>query len=743
MLTDVWRNLSLRRKLLGGFGSVLSLALLICAVMLAQASNMNSMQQRVANNNVPSLLLIDKILATANDYQASLGQLVLYSGGARRVQLQAASADAAGIDADLLSYRKLAAAGATTYHWHQAAALWKSTKRFAAPLLSMSVVAGASTTARMSRLNVSYITPLQNILGTWRQVELTSERAHARATAAAYSTARLDGLGLLALAILLGVGIATIVSTSVKRNVDIVLDRVQSLERHCVAELSEGLQALAAGDLTRSYVPVTPLIPNPSRDELGHIASAVNGLRNGVVDALTAFNQTCARLSGVVGEIADSAGVVSASSERLTVNSMESGHAVEQSGRAAGDIAQAISEVTDSTHVQSEAVAKLRVSAEEVGTAMAEIALSAQMQVEALNSVRSSAGDVQRAVTEIAEGAERQVHAVTTARNSARHVTDSVHAAAGAANETADFAREARDVAQAGVHAAEAANTAMLGLRDSSQQVSTAMDELARKSERIGDIVETITAIAEQTNLLALNAAIEAARAGEKGRGFAVVAEEVRKLAEESQQAATSIAELIGAIELQTHDAVKVVAAGASRNETAVEVVIETRDAFMRIGQVIDGMSTRVDRIAEISQEISANTLTLEDAIDAVATVAESAAAAAEQVAASAHEVSQSADSVARSAQKSAAAAQHVAASAQQVTTSANQVAGAVERTSASVVQVSASAEHSSASTEQAAAVAQQVAASAEDLSSSASRLTALVHRFTVAEAQRRSSRPA
>ena len=84
-------------------------------------------------------------------------------------------------------------------------------------------------------------------------------------------------------------------------------------------------------------------------------------------------------------------------------------------------------------------------------------------------------------------------------------------------------------------------------VRSASVEATEAIRALGVKSEQVGGIITTITGIAQQTNLLALNAAIEAARAGEQGRGFAVVAEEVRKLAEESQAAAQSIADLITA----------------------------------------------------------------------------------------------------------------------------------------------------------------------------------------------------
>jgi methyl-accepting chemotaxis protein len=177
--------------------------------------------------------------------------------------------------------------------------------------------------------------------------------------------------------------------------------------------------------------------------------------------------------------------------------------------------------------------------------------------------------------------------------------------------------------------------------------VSDAIGSLAAKSEQIGGIVETITGVSDQTNLLALNAAIEAARAGEQGRGFAVVAEEVRKLAEESQQAAATISRLIAEIQAETARTVDVVADGARRSQDSAAVVDQARDAFLQIGQTISDIAGRVQQIADASGDIAA--------------VAEQSSATTEQVSASTEQTSASTEQIAASAQELAGTAEALA----------------------------------------------------------------------------------
>jgi methyl-accepting chemotaxis protein len=278
----------------------------------------------------------------------------------------------------------------------------------------------------------------------------------------------------------------------------------------------------------------------------------------------------------------------------------------------------------------AEMVEALRGIIAQVSTAAADMSAASQELTATSGETSRAVDEITRAVQEVAEGAERQVHMVQTTRDLAA--------------ESATAAEQASTVATEGIGAAEQATDAMRVVKRSSAEVVEAIGELANRSDRIGGIVETITAIAGQTNLLALNAAIEAARAGEQGRGFAVVAEEVRKLAEESRRAAEEIATLVGEIQVETKRTVGVVTEGASKSDDGATIVAETRVAFGQIGVAVEDMSHRIERIAVASSE--------------VATVAEESSAATQQVSASAEQTNAAVQQISASSQQLAATAQ-------------------------------------------------------------------------------------
>ena len=296
--------------------------------------------------------------------------------------------------------------------------------------------------------------------------------------------------------------------------------------------------------------------------------------------------------------------------EAVTVDSAERDLS-DCSGDLKGKVQVPLKGIATALETLRAASGQMSSSSEQTGTAIAEIA---------------------RAVSDVAQGAERQVRMLEDTRQTAENA--------------AEAATEARTVSAEGVEAAEKATIAIQAVRDSSADVNTTIGGLSEKSAQIGGIVETITGIASQTNLLALNAAIEAARAGEQGRGFAVVAEEVRKLAEESQQAAASIANLIAEIQTETQRAVTVVDQSVTRTEDGVAVVEQARTAFAAIGERVNDIGTRIEEIVRSTSEVAA--------------VAEQSSASSEQVSASTQQTAASTQEVAASAQQLARTAEEL-----------------------------------------------------------------------------------
>jgi methyl-accepting chemotaxis protein len=260
----------------------------------------------------------------------------------------------------------------------------------------------------------------------------------------------------------------------------------------------------------------------------------------------------------------------------------------------------------------------------DVGRATSSVAASSQQVAETSQQAGRAVSEIARAVSDVAQGAEEQARMLENSRT--------------ATAETNAAAEQALAAARDGVGVAEHAAVTMAEVRASTEAITEAMRGLEQRSETIGGIVETITSIAGQTNLLALNAAIEAARAGEQGKGFAVVADEVRKLAEESQQAAASIAGLIGEIQRETERTVQAVEEGSRTSAESAATVEAARDAFAGIADSIEDIRGRIEQVVASSNE--------------VASVAEQSSASAEEVSATTQQTSASTQEIAASAQE-------------------------------------------------------------------------------------------
>ncbi|WP_417546218.1 methyl-accepting chemotaxis protein [Marinobacter sp.] len=170
------------------------------------------------------------------------------------------------------------------------------------------------------------------------------------------------------------------------------------------------------------------------------------------------------------------------------------------------------------------------------------------------------------------------------------------------------LSHEARETAMSGSErvgrSADSIRTLATAVRNSASSVEV----LAENSHEIGKAVTEIRGIAEQTNLLALNAAIEAARAGEQGRGFAVVADEVRNLAQRTQDSTGQIQDTIDRLLKAMEAAVEQMTGSSVEASRCVEESEEGRNALEAINTVVGRIDQTNEEIANVSAKQAAGT---------------------------------------------------------------------------------------------------------------------------------------
>ncbi|MFN7249704.1 MAG: methyl-accepting chemotaxis protein [Anaerobacillus sp.] len=181
-------------------------------------------------------------------------------------------------------------------------------------------------------------------------------------------------------------------------------------------------------------------------------------------------------------------------------------------------------------------------------------------------------------------------------------------------------------------------NEAVNQLSDVIETVVFATDSihnLSKRSQEIGGIVTVISDISNQTNLLALNAAIEAARAGDSGKGFAVVAQEVRKLAEQSQQAAEKIVILISDIQSETNDTVAAMEKNLASVNGQVELIKRGGNALDQIVDKVSATETNTKQVEAVFEKIRHDIGGVLAAIENISAIIQETSAVTEEVAAS------------------------------------------------------------------------------------------------------------
>ncbi|WP_422446959.1 methyl-accepting chemotaxis protein [Thermoanaerobacterium sp. DL9XJH110] len=334
---------------------------------------------------------------------------------------------------------------------------------------------------------------------------------------------------------------------------------------------------------------------------------------------------------------------------------------------AEGNLSETVN-IKDSTEIGTLAssfnfmITNLKNLVQEVMKAAESMSASAEELASGAEQSKQSTQQVAGAIEQIAAGANEQAKKLAEISEIVNQLVVSNGKVEENAQSTAESAQEMVKSARDGQQKIQIATEKMGSIKSSVDRSNKIMEELDKKVREIGNISTIIREIVDQTNLLALNASIEAARAGEHGRGFAVVAGEVRKLAEQSGEAAKQIADIVKQIQTSSKFAVTAMAESIREVDEGQDLIMDINE---KINEIIKDIDMAAQRSREISSELTAQYTHVENILEMIqniSSISQETAAGTEEVSASSEEQTATMENVAASAQELARLAENLTA---------------------------------------------------------------------------------